>query len=343
MSGPDGDGDVGPGDHLAAQHGHRVALGGNRLQDEARCAGQQRIGSLLESAATDQVAATKPQALARVHVLGGGRGGIADGLARQPLLRIDPCAVVARAREHRPVLGDDAAAHRRLAAQPEAPTLAQLREQQVGPPADLPAVLGADQEQVAIELDVAEELGGDLQRHRRLQAEPRAIERRVRRRRRAEGVGSACRSGSGLAEGSGAARATAWRRQVRRARGGGQHDALGLAHGPRHVGDAGQPPEVNQQRAEGILRDPRLVLGGQHRVHLRPARRRHASQEGGHGLRRLVDRRRRSRRRQRSGIRLHRGAPGQDGQHQDHAEAASHPPHADHRANITRRKPSAAR
>ena len=46
---------------------------------------------------------------------------------------------------------------------------------------------------------------------------------------------------------------------------------------------------------------------------------------------------------QRRGIGLHRGAAGQERHDQDQAEAALPPPHADHRASITRRKPSAAR
>ena len=100
---------------------------------------QQLLGAVLQAAAADQVAGPIPSGRQRPEIVGGHLADVADGLAGQPLLRVDPRAVLARLAKTaprtdtiRPRFGDAALA--------SASRQRRAREQQRRAPADLPAI-----------------------------------------------------------------------------------------------------------------------------------------------------------------------------------------------------------
>src|SRR5207245_8293965 len=127
-------------------------------QGEAWGAAQEGLGPSLQTAATDPVTSPVPLGCERLEVVRGHLADVADGLSRQRLLRIDPHPVRARHGEDVAVAGHDPAAGRDLAGERERAVLAELREEQLPAPSDLPAGRALAQKEGPRQGDLTEQI-----------------------------------------------------------------------------------------------------------------------------------------------------------------------------------------
>ena len=168
MAGPNRGRHIGARNHLGLEHDRWLALVGHRHQRPSGRAAQQRLGAGLEARATDDVAGPIPLGRERREVLGGHLADVADDLAGERLLRIDPRAVVAVLGPHDASRADDPPTRTELSVEAERAVGPELGEQQLGRPANEPPVLSLDERHGAFLVELLEPVGcdGDLDRHR---------------------------------------------------------------------------------------------------------------------------------------------------------------------------------
>ncbi len=146
---PQRDGDIGAGDHLCLVQDGSCAIFADGDQPPAGGAAQQLLGAGLEAGPTDQIAGPIPLGRERLEVLGRDLGGVADHLPSESLLRVDPGTIVPCLGPHDLALADDPAARREVALEDELAVWPELGKDDLGAPAQQPAVGSVDERQRA--------------------------------------------------------------------------------------------------------------------------------------------------------------------------------------------------